>query len=200
MKFAVRVRMSWAICWRSSPLFDHLVRAGEKGRRDLDTEPIAKKSGPQEISPPLAQSMSPRRSTVSRSSSHQIVATGNLEGAVRTKPFQTQLNADAAPTICEVAIPLRGGPRRCAGRLLNADCHRHATKPPNESTTPVAAGRGDAHGCSNDALWVQSKSSCGHKWAYAALSWPRSRCRPAEKGGPVSLDIRGAKNLHQGRS
>jgi hypothetical protein len=31
-----------------------------------------------------------------------------------------------------------------------------ATKSPNDSTTPVAGSRGDAYGCSNDALWVQS--------------------------------------------
>ena len=50
------------------------------------------------------------------------------------------------------------GQRSCPGdqcdRNRTPDRHRHQS--PNDLTTPVAGSRGDAYGCSNDALWVQS--------------------------------------------
>ena len=69
----------------------------------------------------------------------------------RARCSSSTTTADAgrrSPRLAKSPYSFAAEPRRCARKILNPDCHRHATKPPNDSPTPVAAARGRC-------TWVQ---------------------------------------------
>jgi hypothetical protein len=75
--------------------------------------------------------------------------------------------------------------------------------PPNRLTTQrrlLQRAGGDAYGCSNETLWAKANLTAALGGLTLRFLGVVRSVGPAEKCGRFTLDIRGAKDLHQGRS